>query len=50
MDESTVRAHLVRHWEYSGRDEDIAHEIFNEDAVLEFPPIRRAVRRRRELS
>ena len=37
MDEPTVRAHLVRHWEYSGRDEDIAHEIYNEDAVLEFP-------------
>jgi hypothetical protein len=37
MDEPTVRAHLVRHWEHSGRDEDIAHEIYAEDAVLEFP-------------
>jgi hypothetical protein len=28
---------LKRHWEYSGRDEDISHEIYHEDAVLEFP-------------
>jgi hypothetical protein len=37
MDEAWVRAQLERHWEYSGRDEDIAHEIYHEDAVLEFP-------------
>jgi len=37
VDESWVRAQLDRHWEYSGRDEDIAHEIYHEDAVLEFP-------------
>jgi hypothetical protein len=37
MDETQVRAQLERHWEYSGRDEDIGHEIYHEDAVLEFP-------------
>ncbi len=30
-------AALRRHWEYSGRDEDVAHEIYHDDAVLEFP-------------
>jgi ketosteroid isomerase-like protein len=28
---------LRRHWEYAGRDEDVAHEIYHDDAVLEFP-------------
>jgi SnoaL-like domain len=28
---------LRRHWEHSGKDEDVAHEIYHEDAVLEFP-------------
>lgn len=36
MDER-VRAELVRHWEYGGSDQDIAHEIYADDAVLEFP-------------
>lgn len=31
------RRQLERHWEFSGRDENIAHEIYHEDAVLEFP-------------
>ncbi|HEX6151805.1 nuclear transport factor 2 family protein [Nocardioides sp.] len=35
-DEDLVRA-LHRHWEYSGKDEDVAHEIYHNDAVLEFP-------------
>ena len=30
-------AALHRHWDYSGKDEDIAHEIYHENAVLEFP-------------
>ena len=30
-------AALRRHWDYSGQDEDIAHEIYHDDAVLEFP-------------
>lgn len=37
MDEATVLAALRRHWEYAGKDEDIAHEIYHDDAVLEFP-------------
>jgi len=32
-----VRAALVRHWEHAGSDQDIAHEIYHDDAVLEFP-------------
>lgn len=28
---------LRRHWQYSGKDEDVAHEIYHDDAVLEFP-------------
>ncbi|MGW4931278.1 nuclear transport factor 2 family protein [Agromyces sp. NPDC004153] len=37
MLDSRLRAQLERHWQYSGKDEDIAHEIYAEDAVLEFP-------------
>src|SRR5918998_2839211 len=37
MDEARIRAQLERHWEYGGLDQDIAHEIYHEDAVLEFP-------------
>ena len=28
---------LKRHWNYAGRDEDISHEIYHDNAVLEFP-------------
>jgi hypothetical protein len=37
MLEPELRARLERHWEYSGKDEDIAHEVYADDAVLEFP-------------
>jgi hypothetical protein len=37
MDDATVRAMLVRHWEYAASDQDITHEIYHDDAVLEFP-------------
>jgi SnoaL-like domain len=37
LDDATLQVALERHWEYSGKDEDIAHEIYHEDAVLEFP-------------
>jgi hypothetical protein len=37
MDEAAVRRALPRHWRYAGRDEDIVHEIYHDDAVLEFP-------------
>lgn len=28
---------LQRHWAHAGKDEDVAHEIYHDDAVLEFP-------------
>jgi hypothetical protein len=37
LDEAELLRQLKQHWEYSGRDEDISHEIYHEDAVLEFP-------------
>ena len=37
MDEAAVRKALVRHWEYEGLDEDLSHELYHEDAVLDFP-------------
>lgn len=37
MLDAELRAQLERHWEYAGHDEDIAHEVYAEDAVLEFP-------------
>ena len=37
LDESALLAALQRHWDYSGKDEDRAHEIYHEHAVLEFP-------------
>ena len=37
MDSAWVRAMLVRHWQYAAIDQDITHEIYHEDAVLEFP-------------
>jgi hypothetical protein len=35
-DDELVRA-LHHHWEHSGKDENLAHEIYHHDAVLEFP-------------
>jgi hypothetical protein len=37
MDEQSLIAALKRHWEFSGKDEDISHEIYHDDAILEFP-------------
>ncbi len=37
IDDSQLRAALVRHLRYEGNDRDKAHEIYTEDAVLEFP-------------
>ena len=37
MDEEALTAALKRHWDYGGTDQDIAHEIYHDDAVLEFP-------------
>jgi hypothetical protein len=37
LDESTLMGALRRHWEYEGKDYDVSHEIYHDDAVLEFP-------------
>ena len=37
MDEAAIRKALVRHWRFVGRDEDVVHEIYHDDAVLDFP-------------
>ena len=37
LEESDLLQALHRHWEYTGKDEDVAHEIYHDDAVLEFP-------------
>ncbi len=37
MDEESIIVALKRHWEFAGKDEDIANEIYHEDAILEFP-------------
>ena len=37
MDAETVREMLGRHFEYAGSDPDAAHDMYHEDAVLEFP-------------
>jgi hypothetical protein len=37
MSDEAILEALTGHWQYSGIDEDKAHEIYHEDAVLEFP-------------
>ena len=37
MDEVTVRAMLLQNLEYSRSDPALAHEMYDDDAVLEFP-------------
>jgi hypothetical protein len=37
MDDTQRRAQLERHWEHAATDQEIAHEIYHEDATLEFP-------------
>ena len=37
LDDADLMAALRRHWDHSGIDEDVAHEIYHDDAVLEFP-------------
>lgn len=36
MDEQQRRALPLRHWGFAGTDQEIAHEIYAVDAVLEF--------------
>jgi hypothetical protein len=37
MDDAVILARLKRHWEDEARDPDAKHEIYHDDAVLEFP-------------
>ena len=37
MDDAAIREQLFRHWRMAGIDEDAAHEIYHDDAILEFP-------------
>jgi hypothetical protein len=37
MDAENVRAMLEQHFEYASSDPDKAHEMYHDDAVLEFP-------------
>jgi hypothetical protein len=37
LDDAGLRTALQRHWDYSGTDEDVASEIYHDDAILEFP-------------
>jgi len=40
MTEARVRAMLKRHWDFAASDQDITHEMYHDDAVLEFPQSR----------
>ena len=40
MDEPTLLATLKRHWEHAAPDPEITHDIYHDDAVLEFPQSR----------
>jgi hypothetical protein len=37
MDEAVIRDRLRDHWQFEGVDYDKSHEIYHDDAVLEFP-------------
>jgi hypothetical protein len=37
MNEAERRAQIRRYWEDTGSDSDGTHEIYHDDAVLEFP-------------
>ena len=50
MDDQTVRAALQRHWDASdASDFDAEHEIYREDAVLEYPQSGERIRGRRNI-
>ena len=37
MDEAERRALIRRYWEDTGGDQDASHQIYHDDAILEFP-------------
>ena len=50
MDDLTVRAALARHWEASdASDFEAEHEIYREDAVLDYPQSGERIRGRRNI-
>jgi SnoaL-like domain len=50
MDDRTVRAALNRHWEASDAgDFNVEHEIYREDAVLDYPQSGERIRGRRNI-
>ena len=50
MDDRTIRAALDRHWQASdASDFDVEHEIYREDAVLDYPQSGERIRGRRNI-
>src|SRR5258708_36038179 len=50
MDDRTVRAALERHWDASdGDDSKVEHEIYREDAVLDYPQTNERIRGRHNI-
>jgi hypothetical protein len=50
MDDRSIRAALERHWEASdASDFEVEHEIYREDAVLDYPPSGERIRGRRNI-
>jgi ketosteroid isomerase-like protein len=50
MDDRTVRAALQRHWDASdANDFNVEHEIYREDAVLEYPQSGERIRGRHNI-
>ena len=50
MDDRTIRAALKRHWEASdASDFEVEHDIYHEDAVLEYPQSGERIRGRRNI-
>jgi hypothetical protein len=37
MDDTAIRDALVQHWRFEGIDYEKSHEIYHDDAILEFP-------------
>jgi ketosteroid isomerase-like protein len=50
MDDGTMRAALERHWKASDAgDFDVEHEIYHDDAVLDYPQSGERIRGRRNI-
>jgi hypothetical protein len=50
MDDRTVRAALQRHWDASdANDFEVEHEIYHDDAVLDYPQSGERIRGRRHI-